>query len=706
MSSLIERSEALQIGVVEEVSPSKIVVTLHADSPSAIALNAGDPVAFPRINSYLLIPNEEGAIVGLVTWIGISPTPYPKRLGYRDFGLVDLPFPTRRLYLSPMGTLSFRISESGAIEPEMRRGVYSFPSVGDNVQLPTTDLLRRIVEIPKSIAPVQIGVAPLAHGAPIRVHPDVVFGRHLAILGNTGSGKSCSVAGLIRWAVESAREPNTKNPGTSHARFIVLDPNGEYSKAFQDSNGIKARVYQMDPDSDESFLALPAWMWDSREWSGFTEASSGVQKPILKKALRLHRTSANSTNGKVDEIAQYVLGYHEIFQGIGNTLPNSLATWQDRQNCKTLGKQLLDAVEYLQKSGLGDRERMFQGFQASVQGIVNKWNGSTDPTVSDVQQLLTLLTGLRSQLPEDVRTSAASEDAPITFDPNMLIHTIRALARAEGGNAAHHVEPLVTRIETLLSDERMRKIVSPEEDIKLEEWLDKLIATNPAQSGEVAIIDLSLVPADILHITISACARLVLEAAMRFRKIGKKTLPVVIVLEEAHSFIQRRTRAEDDRMIASDLCRQVFERIAREGRKFGVGMVLSSQRPSELSPTVLAQCNTYLLHRIVSDDDQRLVKQLVPDSLTGLLEELPSLPQQEAILLGAATPVPIRVSMRTLPKEQRPDSEHPPFWRVWTGEIELPLDWKPIVEDWTKAVPPSNGGADPGAAEDSGGDAT
>jgi DNA helicase HerA-like ATPase len=134
------------------------------------------------------------------------------------------------------------------------------------------------------------------------------------------------------------------------------------------------------------------------------------------------------------------------------------------------------------------------------------------------------------------------------------------------------------------------------------------------------------------------------------------------------------------------MCRHTFERIAREGRKFGLGLVLSSQRPSELSPTTLAQCNTFLLHRIVNDKDQELIAKLVPDDLRGLLRELPSLPTRLAILLGWATPVPILVELNELAKEHRPRSADPRFWGVWTGVEPRKIDWKKLVDDWTESA--------------------
>lgn len=132
------------------------------------------------------------------------------------------------------------------------------------------------------------------------------------------------------------------------------------------------------------------------------------------------------------------------------------------------------------------------------------------------------------------------------------------------------------------------------------------------------------------------------------------------------------------------MCSQSFEKIAKEGRKFGLGLMLSSQRPSELSQTVLSQCNTFLLHRIVNDKDQEMIKKLVPDNLGSILNELPILPTKKAILLGWAAPIPIIVEMNTLDEKDRPKSKDPEFWDVWTGKKMRNINWKDITDEWQK----------------------
>jgi len=281
------------IGTVEFVSPDAIKVLLDIEAPQSTSINTGIPQAFPRINGFLLIPNEGGAIIGLITWIGIEYSPYPKRKGYKDFDLVDLPFPLRKLSLSPVGVLK----EKGN-GYEVERGIYSYPSVGDVVIVPNQEQLKAVVENKEAEAKIRIGVSPLAANAPIYVNPDKLFGRHLAVLGNTGSGKSCTVAGLIRWSIEGAteeleiekkkaKEEKSQEEKKVNARFIILDPNGEYSEAFSDLANVKRYAVKLKED-DQSVeqLKVPAWMWNSWEWTSISQASEKTQRPLLRKALR------------------------------------------------------------------------------------------------------------------------------------------------------------------------------------------------------------------------------------------------------------------------------------------------------------------------------------------------------------------------------------------------------------------------------------
>ena len=679
----------LQIGTVEYVSPDEIKVLLDVESPESIALNTGTPRPFPRVNSYLLIPNEEGYFVGQIEWLTVERSAFPKRRGMRDFGLVDLPYPLRRLSLNPLGVLyKKRIHDQDKFS--FRRGMEAFPTIGDGVFLPTDNQLRSIVESCEKPR-IKIGTSPLAGNADVYVDPDRLFGRHLAVLGNTGSGKSCTVAGLIRWSLEAARK---ETDGTPNARFIILDPNGEYARAFSNENEtIKARIFRV--GSEESSgedntnqLQVPLWFWNSSEWCSFSQAREGAQRPLLRRALR----EIKNGNDQPDLSDDFVL--RRKISSILINLRNQVRKGDNYEGWK-LGPKLevflVDIISFIELypsySTILSRIRDEIDFALNQQKYT-RTNGTVGYNafpVTYIESIIYELTNLLDSLGGLVYQSGPDEDCPLPYSGSAFADHLEELANQETN--PQYFDYLIMRIRMMLSDTRINSIVGDEGDLSLTKWLTDYIGANKAENGQLTIIDLSLVPPEIIHIVTAVIARMVFEALQRYRKISSKSLPTVLVMEEAHTFI-KRYQQETDHNEASIVCCQVFEKIAREGRKFGLGLLLSSQRPSELSQTVLSQCNTFILHRISNDRDQELVHKLVPDNLRGLLRELPTLPSQNAILLGWASELPVLLRINDLPKKQQPQSDDPDFWSVWTGieedgrTVERSINWQEIADDW------------------------
>ena len=672
--SPIEHSASLRIGVVEFVSPSEIKVSLDLDAPDGIAANAGLPRAFPRINSYVLIGTEAGNVVSQIEWIAIERSPFPKRKGFADYGLVDLPFPLRKMRVNPLGIL-----KNNGDNFQFQRGVQTFPSVGEPVLLPTDTQLRAIIESGEKRR-VTIGTCPLAADAEVSIDPDRLFGRHLAVLGNTGSGKSCSVAGLIQWSIEAAKSKD-RNP---NARFIVLDPNGEYSKVKKFNNS--GRIFQVG-DSTKS-LQVPVWFWNSTEWCSFTQASSKAQVPLLKRALRAMR---NEEFELTEEVSIRVKRFLSSILISAKHELNSGSPWGLFPKPKNFYEKIckwLDSVESL-KGMLETNDNKLDGLITILNNYKNNRTGQYPTYESNINEVSSIVEQISIAFTSFGGTKQdllpKSEDIPTRFTGEVFVNFLEALAQETGNE--QYVEFLLARIRTMLADTRMKNIIGDDVEITLKQWLENYIGKNMAEDGCVAIIDLSLVPAEIVHIITSVIARMILEALQRYRKTNEKSLPTVLVMEEAHTFI-KRFKEDLEMQNVSSICCQVFEKIAREGRKFGLGLVLSSQRPSELSPTVLSQCNSFLLHRISNDRDQELIHRLVPDNLRGLLRELPSLPSQQAILLGWAAELPTMVRMNDLNFDERPHSDDPDFWDVWTGKdkdgksVERKVSWSKIANEW------------------------
>jgi len=281
---------------------------------------------------------------------------------------------------------------------------------------------------------------------------------------------------------------------------------------------------------------------------------------------------------------------------------------------------------------------------------------------------------------KDKDGSPLSADLPRFFAADSLLRGIEANALMM--NVSEHVETMAMRVRAMLADDKIKQVSEAGDSFTLDQWLNTYIGDNGDKRGPVTVIDLSLIPAEVIQIVTAVIARMTLEALQRYRKLNDgKVLPTVLVMEEAHMFIKRYSQDSDDQS-ASRLCTEIFEKIAREGRKFGLGLVLSSQRPSELSPTVLSQCNSFLLHRISNDKDQELVHRLVPDNMHGLMRDLPVLPARQAILMGWASELPVLVEMNKLPENQQPKSSDPDFWEVWTGKESRSVNWKAVADDW------------------------
>ena len=668
----IEYLASLRIGTVEYISPDRIEVQLDVESPESVALNAGTPRSFPRINGYVMIPIDLGFVVGQVSWITIQRSPYPKRRGFQDFGLIDLPFPLRKMELQPVGTL--RSVDGGY---KFKRGLESFPSVGDIVILPTDEQLRSIIESGDNRR-VYIGNSPLVGNAKVMIDPDRLFGRHLAVLGNTGSGKSCSVAGLIRWSIEGAREQLVDMEGNVNSRFIVLDPNGEYSKAFADKPN--ANIYTVNVEGEaEKQLEVPLWFWNTDEWCGFTKASPKTHRTTIVHALKSVR-SGNAFEGQTQEreLANYVrtvIDAIEVHKASGNPWGTFPFTKNFHQSVEKWARGITGAQEYSEE--LNEAIRSCKDLFETLINARSEQYPHYDYTREEIDDLIVRLkkvyvkSGGREEefLPTD-------EDSPIPFTGENFVRSIEA--NAEILKTTDYIVTLMPRIKTLLSDVRVKKVID-NDTLLLSDWLDSYIGANNEES--LTIIDLSLLPSDVTSIITAVIARMIFETQQRYLKLNKQCLPTVLVMEEAHYFVKRYN--DDGENIGPTIqCCKIFEKIAREGRKFGLGLVLSSQRPSELSPTVLSQCNSFLLHRISNDRDQELIHRLLPDNMRGILREIPSLPSQYAVLLGWASELPVMVKMRTLHDEQRPQSNDPDFWDVWTGKKEREIDWKILANEW------------------------
>ena len=441
-------ADSLRIGVVDFVSPDEIKVLLDIDAPDNVALNTGTPRAFPRVNGYVLIPADQGHLVAQVEWITVERSKYPQRKGLQECGLLDLPYPLRKMSLNPLGVLFNEYSKSSeAATYEFRRGVGAYPTVGDPVLLPTQTQLRSIVESGEN-RHVKIGISPLAASAEVKVDPDRIFGRHLAVLGNTGSGKSCSVAGLIRWSLDAAtREAAAQKTGLHpNARFIVLDPNGEYAQAFADIPNV--RRFAVDPRDQIEQLRVPLWFWNSEEWCAFTYAAPRAQRPVLIQALRAVRdgslAAASTPSTDMRRYLRTLVAALHISRAAGDPWRGIGPIRGFRDRLRTWNEGLIDASHFseTERSALG-------AFRSRCTALLDARQSEWPPAFSraDIDALVDSARAAHSAFGgSDTDVIPIDPDVPRPFTGEQLLRSIEA--NAEILNATDLVETMLMRIRT------------------------------------------------------------------------------------------------------------------------------------------------------------------------------------------------------------------------------------------------------------------
>ncbi|MCW5726232.1 ATP-binding protein [Parvibaculum sp.] len=235
-----------------------------------------------------------------------------------------------------------------------------------------------------------------------------------------------------------------------------------------------------------------------------------------------------------------------------------------------------------------------------------------------------------------------------------------------------HIQSLVNRVNTLINDPRFSAVVNVDGGAPVaggglnlnresNRVVEQIFGTEKYTDGEprVHVVDLSQLSQDLMPFVLGSLLELFAEAL--FKRGAGKTHPTVLVLEEAHHYLRQLPGDAESGQHAL-----AYERLSKEGRKFGLSLLVSTQRPSELSPTVLAQCGTWVVFRLTNDVDKRAVTSASESSASSITNELPGLARGEAVAFGAAFQIPVRICRQLLPEDRQPDSLDPPFEEKWT----------------------------------------
>lgn len=500
---------------------------------------------------------------------------------------------------------------------DFKQGSVNIPSPTEPVFIPDNETIDKIFAKSKDFT-YRMGKLSNNDTIDYYINGNSFFSKHIGIVGSTGSGKSCSVAKIIQQVtgIDKALNINKDNQKNSH--IIIFDIHSEYKNAFSLDESESFTLNNLDVEK----INIPYWLMNSEELESLfiesNEMNSHNQISQFKRAVILSKEKHNPDRKITYDMPVY-FDIKEVYNFIYN-LNNEVISKVDGEYGKpklTNGHLIENISEYLENT---------YEFVANSQSKDNK---------------------------------------------------------ASNGPFNGEFERFLTRIETKLNDKRLEFITNARKDdgseFKTEDFsiiLKQFIGY--IDKANISIIDLSGVPFEVLSITVSLVARLIFDFAFHYSKNKHKNneqndIPFMIVCEEAHNYIPKDGGAE---YYAS---KKSIERIAKEGRKYGLSLMVVSQRPSEVSETIFSQCNNFVVLRLTNFNDQNCVKRLLPDNNSSLVDCLPTLSAGEALIVGDATTIPAIIKME-LPNP-RPKSDNVDFYSEWNKEW-VDIDLANTIKRW------------------------
>ena len=552
------------IGYVVDVQANVLTATLVEDDQGrAPTVTIGDEdILVGQIGSYVAIRQNDVNIVAIVTRMTEQEVLAAPTIETPGEDTARLPFAKRIARLTPIGSIR--------ADGQFDRGVGRYPTTGAEVHaVGSTDIAKMFERF--QARGFSVGTVATHPSLKVCLDPSNLFGRHFAILGQTGSGKSWTVAALVQRTV--AVMPR--------AHIIILDLHGEYCWKREDGSRHYAFADAVVRHVDARELELPYWLMTYAELCD----------------LLIDHTDFSAHN----QVAAFrdILGRLRIAEGASPGLG--------------LARTTLDTPVFFDLAAL----------RAEIESMNGQVMGSSGKLINGT------LTG--------------------KFD-NFLM-----------------------RLDSKLNDVRYDFLLKPKvrkDSASLSSLLRDFVGLGTPKSA-VTVIDLSSVPFDVRPTVAAQIGRLAFE--FNYWNPKYREFPILLICEEAHAYIPR---ASESQFAGS---RKSMERIAKEGRKYGVGLAVVSQRPHEVSETVLAQCGTFICLRITNPDDQAYVRSLVPESEGDLVSVLAGLGRGEALVLGEAVPLPTRLQFDK--PNPTPNSDDVDFYVKWRdGPTDLDVD--AIVKRW------------------------
>ena len=512
----------------------------------------------------------------------------------------------------------------GSSDKGFSRGMSLLPSVGDSVHIMTDSDLEVVYGVQTSLKRIRVGHVASALSIPALLEINSLVTRHSAVVGTTGAGKSTTVARILESLTDSSRYPS--------ARVIVFDIHGEYASALRD----QARIFRVggDETSRSEPLHVPYWALSFDELVGITfgsfpdEAARGAVRDLIvelkRSALEAYsREGIEPEDVTVDTPIPFSI--HQLWFDLYRLVNATHTAPNTGQSRETEALAVGDDGEPLEE---GD-----------AMGVV---------------------------APRYRADSKAAGEEKIYLSGSPL--NIRRQVDALGSRLKDRRYDFLFRPGPFMP--RVEGMVDCDLDIFLQSWI--------GNEKTVSILDLSGVPTAILTDLVGALTRVIYDALQWSRKLseGGRERPLLFVFEEAHTYLGGSQ---------SQPVQTAVQRVVKEGRKYGIGAMVVSQRPSEVDPTILSQRGTIIALRLSNANDRGHVVSAAADNLAGVLSLLPVLRTGEAIVVGEAVPLPMRVLVE-LPR-YRPESTDPTVVGDeqpggWDRKQEESADYEDVMIRW------------------------
>lgn len=695
----------MKIGKIISVEYDKFRVRLfHSTRNSTVNID-GRVYYFGNIGSYLKTINSSGEsiiceITSIVDWEN------RENPSYSTYNLDS----SREIIIKPMGTMTNNM---------FFMGIGIFPSLYSDVEIVTYEDLdvilsnNAIEEIEGIHSTISIGKSKSLINYSIDIDINRFFNIHSAVLGNSGSGKSNTIAHLLQ---EIYRKQNNEAFG---AKTIIFDANGEYPNAFGKTahlnHEIDAIFYKPNiEDGVDGYnrFVLPYYLMNLDEWLSFLMASERTQKPfwdrVLQESYKFYKIFRSGKGKESKRFANYVKWK------LRQMLFNIVCRIDSDTSKMTAAKGAIAMLRTTCESELGkdvdkDVLKDLSNFLSVCDKLCLVSYGNNHDTLSNALNLFTTNSekrqylylmylngrneseGYRASLAEDYKDDSFQQiDEPdaLLIDQEKLqpgtffdYHYLRTAAEIvlleEEARGNLHVRDftstLMSRLDFFLynSECSFMRVETPDYR-DAQDFLDKVfgITDGDARSKQLITIDSSEVGSDALELMTSVVSRMIFDH--RKSKLGenRQQRPIHLILDEAHRYIKK-----DSSYIMRE---NIFEKIAREGRKYSLYLIISSQRPSELSQTVLSQCGNYIVHRIQNEMDMKYIYSVLPffseDYVTKIKQSVPG----EALIFGNCVPMPLMVKVtEATPSPNSKNCDIKEEWFKKNNEMEklaTPLD--------------------------------